>query len=157
MVCECRVHTPELLDQVANGGDVQGDVALELGVGELGERLDLEPLVAVADVHGQQAADVGVVDGHGARRPGLGELRRVAVLADEVNLVAEACERPREVRVVDVRTGAPQQVAVEDQDPHRSHPSGEGQQSKRSVSRPLCGPGPDPFAGHARFSSRRYS
>ena len=47
---------------LADGGDVGVDVAVELGVGQLGEGLDLEALVGVFDVDGQQAVDVGVVD-----------------------------------------------------------------------------------------------
>ena len=51
----------------------------------------------------------------------------VAVLAQQVHLVAEAHERFGQARVVDVGPGALEQVAVEDQDAHRgqgTHRSG---------------------------------
>ena len=47
---------------LAHGGDVGLDVALELLLGQLRERLDLEALVGVFDVDREQAVDVGVVD-----------------------------------------------------------------------------------------------
>ena len=43
---------------------------------------------------------------------------RVAVLAEQVDLVARARERLRERGVVDVGAGASEQVAVEDEDAH---------------------------------------
>ena len=49
----------------------------------------------------------------------------MAVLAEQVHLVAERDERRGEARVVDVGAGAVQQVAVEDQDAHpRRQPTG---------------------------------
>ena len=42
----------------------------------------------------------------------------VAVLAEQVDLVALAYERRRQARVVDVRSGAAEQIAVEDEDAH---------------------------------------
>ncbi len=42
----------------------------------------------------------------------------VAVLAEQVHLVAEPHQRGRQARVVDVRPRPVQQVAVEDQDAH---------------------------------------
>ena len=94
------------------------EVAVELGVGELGEGLDLEALVGVVDEDRQQAADVRRVDGDRARRRRRRSVGRVAVLAEQVHLVAEPGERGREAGVVDVGAGAAQQVAVEDQDLH---------------------------------------
>ena len=46
------------LGDLADGGDVALDVALELLVGAVQERLGVEALVAVVDVDGQQVADV---------------------------------------------------------------------------------------------------
>ena len=85
-------------------------------VGQLREGLDLEALVGVLDVDRQQAADVGVVD-LDALDPDL------AVLAEQVDLVAEPGQRRGEVGVVDVAAGAAQHVAVEDEDAHRFRPS----------------------------------
>ena len=86
------VDTPERLDQLGDRRHVHLDVAVELGVGELAEGLHLEALVLVVDEDRQQAADVRGVDGHGARRPDP-ERGRVAVLADDVDLVPERRER----------------------------------------------------------------
>ena len=47
----------------------------------------------------------------------------LAVLAEQVDLVAEPGQRPRQVGVVDVAAGAAQHVAVEDEDAHRCRPS----------------------------------
>ena len=46
------------------------------------------------------------------------ELAGVAVLAEQMDLVAEPGERLGQARVVDVGAGAPEQVAVEDEDAH---------------------------------------
>ena len=51
------------------------------------------------------------------------ESRTSAVLAEQVDLVAEPGQRLGEVGVVDVAAGAAQQVAVEDQDAHRCRAS----------------------------------
>ena len=88
MVGERRVDAAERLDHLADRGDVGVEVAIELGVAELGEGLHLEALVAVVHVDRQQAADVGVVDRHRAGRAGA-EVGWLAVLADQVDLVAE--------------------------------------------------------------------
>src|SRR5207247_1789387 len=48
------------------------------------------------------------------------KLARVAVLAEQMDLVAEADEGGGQRRVVDVAAGAAQQVAMEDEDPHRN-------------------------------------
>ena len=69
VVGERRVDAAERLDQLADRRDVRLEVAVELGVGELGERLDLEALVGVVDEDRQQAADVGGVDRDRARTP----------------------------------------------------------------------------------------
>ena len=53
---------PRALGDLADRGDVALQVGVELGVGELGERPGLDAVVAVGDVDGQQAADVGAVD-----------------------------------------------------------------------------------------------
>ena len=53
------------LGDLAHGGDVALQVAVELGLRQVGERLGLDPVVAVGDVDRQQAAEVGAVD----RRP----------------------------------------------------------------------------------------
>ena len=50
------------LGDLAHRGDVALEVGVELGVGELGERARLDAVVAVGDVDGQQAAEVGAVD-----------------------------------------------------------------------------------------------
>ena len=100
----------------ADRGDVGVEVALELGVGQLREGLDLEALVGVLDVDRKQAADVGVVD--------LDSLDLdLPVLAEQVDLMAQPRQRPGEVGVVDVAAGAAQHVAVEEEDAHRSRPS----------------------------------
>ena len=46
------------------------------------------------------------------------QLARVAVLAEQVDLVAELGQGGHQRGVVDVAAGPAQQVAVEDQDPH---------------------------------------
>ena len=130
---------PRALRDLADGGDVALQVVVQLGVGELGERPGLDAVVAIGDVDRQQAADVRAVD---RRADGLGArldrqraavpvaggvdpvlLEGLAVLAQQVDLVPGALERRRQPRVVDVRAGAAQQVAVEDQDAHRPDPS----------------------------------
>ena len=56
--------------------------------------------------------------------------QRVAVLAEQVDLVAGAHERRRQLGVVDVGTGPGEQVAVEDEDAH-------GADSRRKPPDPL--------------------
>ena len=94
----------ELRDDAAHRRDVRVQVAVELGVGELGERLHLEALVAVGHENRQQAADVRPVDrelpGDRPRGPVGRELAapsadgvhpvqlvRVAVLTEQVDLM----------------------------------------------------------------------
>ena len=48
VVGERGVEAAEPLGKLADGGDVGGEVVLELGVAELGERLRLEALVSSA-------------------------------------------------------------------------------------------------------------
>ena len=119
---------------LAHGRHVGLQVSRELLVVQLGERPGVDPRIAVGDVHRQQAADVRPVDGaagrpaallhpQGATIPVPGgvdevQLQRIAVLAEQVHLVAQADQRGRDLAVVDVRAGAPEEVAVEDQDPH---------------------------------------
>ena len=50
-------------------------------------------------------------------------ISHLAVLAEQVDLVAEPGQRPGEVDVVDVAAGAAQHVAVEEEDAHRCRPS----------------------------------
>jgi hypothetical protein len=87
-------------------------VGIELGLRQLRIGLGVESLVAVGDVDRQDVADVGHVDLHPGQR------RRVAVLAEQVHLVAQTDERRGELGVVDVGAGPTQQVAVEDQYAH---------------------------------------
>ncbi len=116
VVGEGGVDPADFSGDLAHGGDVGLDVAVELGLAQLGEGFDLEALVGVAHVDGQQAADVRVVDLHPLDP-------HLAVLAEQVHLVAEPGQRPRQVGVVDVAAGAAQHVAVEEEDTHRSRPS----------------------------------
>ena len=93
----------------------------------------MEVVVGVGHVHGQDPADVRQVRGaadllalrlhleagaieaaHGVHER---ERRGVVVLAEQVDLVAQADERADERGVVDVAARSAQQVAVEDQDP----------------------------------------
>ena len=138
MVGERQLRAHELA-QLAHGGDVGSQVARELRIGAAQERARLDALVAIGHVHRQQPADVGPV--HAAAT---GPLRRahlahaqgpavpvsdgvherlllgVAVLAEQVHVVAQAHERFGQARVVYVGPGALEQVAVEDQDAHRA-------------------------------------
>jgi hypothetical protein len=116
-----RVDAARLAEDLPDGVDVRLDVPLELRLAQLGEGLHLEALVVVANEHGQQAADVGVVDRHRSRSVGR-EVACVAILAQQVNLVSQPRQRAGQARVVDVGARAAQQVAVEDQDLHRGHP-----------------------------------
>jgi hypothetical protein len=119
------------------GGDVAGQVGVELGLGEVLEGLGLEALVAVGDVDRQEAAEVGPVDdppdrlaadvdAQRAAVPVAGridplELERRAVLAEHVHLVPRPHQRRRELRVVDVRAGPLEEIAVEDEDGQGAH------------------------------------
>ncbi len=107
---------PASRGDLADGGDVGLDVAVQLGLGQLREGLDLEALVGIFDVDGQQAVDVGVVD--------LDTLDlRLAVLAEQVHLMAQLGQGASEIGVVDVAAGAAQHVAVEEENTHRSRAS----------------------------------
>jgi hypothetical protein len=100
-----------LFGDFADGGDVGLCVAIELAVGELRKASDLESLVGIFDVDGQEAADVGIVD---LDPLDLGD----PILAEQMDLVAESGQGSGEVGVVDVAAGAAQHVAVKDQKTH---------------------------------------
>ena len=127
-------------DDLAHRGDVRIDVVRDLGIGALGERARLHPLVAIGNVHGQQRPDVWAVDGatHTLVRPAprqrthaqdsLVPVARsvnerltlgMAILAEQMHLVSKLDQRRCQPRVVYVRTGPLEQVAVKDQDAHR--------------------------------------
>ncbi len=130
------LHAPH---QLAHGGHVGVDVALDLLFAAAREGARFDPLVRILDVHRQQPADLGPVGGAAHRlaqraHPQLsllplpdgvdeGLALGVAVLAEQVHLVAEAHKRPREARVVDVGARAREQVAVEDQDAYGAQPT----------------------------------
>ena len=123
------------LGDVAHRRHVGGDVGLQLLVGEIGEGSCLHAVVAVGDVHREQPADVRPIDGAAHRLapgahpqlPALPRPHRVdpvqplgrPVLGQEVDLVPQARQGSREAGVVDVGPRAAQQVAVEDEQPHR--------------------------------------
>jgi hypothetical protein len=131
-------------DDLADGRDVRLDVMGDLAIAALGERARLDALVAIRHVHRQKIADVRPVDRAAARalapavphcahpqralvpvadRIDEGVLLGVAVLAEQVHFVPLAHERRRQARVVDVRSGPAEQVAVEDEDAHQREPS----------------------------------
>jgi hypothetical protein len=128
---------PRALGHLADRGHVGLEVAVELRLRQVLERAGVEALVAVGDVERQHAADVGPVDGGpGGLAPDLDgqraavpvargvdpvERERVAVLAQQVDLVPAPHERLRQRRVVDVRAGPGEQIAVEDEHAHRAH------------------------------------
>jgi hypothetical protein len=64
------------LSDLAHGGHVALQVAVELRLREVRERLGLDPVVAVGDVDRQQAAEVGAVDGRAHRLAARLELER---------------------------------------------------------------------------------
>jgi hypothetical protein len=122
------------VDHLVHRRDVGVEVAVELPRAEVGERLGLHPFVAVGDVDGEQAVDVGPVGGAAdglaqgahteptvdplADRVDEVEPLGVALLAEQVDLMPGAAQGRGEVRVVDVRTRPGQQIAVEDQHAH---------------------------------------
>jgi hypothetical protein len=92
----------------ADRGDIGIEVAAECCLVQLREGQRIKSLIAIGHVHGKQPPDVGYVDRHALRfvyRP---------VLAEQVHLMAQSCQRSRQVGVVDVAAGASEQVAVED-------------------------------------------
>jgi hypothetical protein len=137
MVGERRVDMAGSRGDLPDRRHVRGQVAIELGVAELWEGLYLEALVAVADVDGQQGADVREIAGDASLPGRLAAARddlelspapvadsvdprercRVTILAEKVDFMPEPRERLGDVGVVDVAARAAQQVAVEDQDP----------------------------------------
>src|SRR5205823_1652049 len=54
------------------------------------------------------------------------ELGRPALLADQVDLVSQLHQRGGKVRVVDVRAGSAEQIAMENQHPHAHEPNSAG-------------------------------
>jgi hypothetical protein len=137
MVGEGGVDAADRLGDRAHRGHVGLQVAIELGLGQLRERLDLEPLIRVFDVDRQQTVDVGVVDLH-PLDPNL------AVLTEQMDLVAEPGQGTGQVDVVDVAAGAAQHVAVEEEN--------------TSVSSTGCAPRPpaarlSPTPSRVRFTS----
>ncbi len=75
----------------------------------------LEPLVLVEHEHRQQSVRQL---GHDDARTADVVILRVSFLADDRDVVSSAHPLARERARVDVRTGAAQQVAVPDKDPH---------------------------------------
>jgi hypothetical protein len=132
------------LAQLEHGGHVGCDVVGDLPVIALRERTRLDALVAVRHVHGQQLTDVRPIHGAPARPARaitlacgsleIADSKRavipvadriheriplgVTVLAEQMHLVSETDERSRQARVVDVRPGPVEQIAVEDQHAH---------------------------------------
>ena len=122
------------LDDLAHGGDVRLQIAVQLVLGELLERAGLDAVVAIGDVDGQQAAEVRAVDRGLCRRAPLLDaqsagvpvarrihplqLERRALLAEQVQLVPGTHQRRPELGVVDVGARAVEQVPVEDEDAH---------------------------------------
>ncbi len=140
MVCQRCLRVPRRGNHIAHGRDVRIEITVELGVAQVGERLHLEALVAVEDVDREQPADVGAVNGDAAGPPGIAnllhlepatvpvadrvdpvQLRCTPVLAEEVDVVSLAGERLGQAGVIDVGSGPAQQVAVKDQDAHRTN------------------------------------
>ena len=92
----------------ADRGDIGVEVVVECRLVQLREGQSIETLIAIGHVHGEHPSDIGHMDRHTLR-----SLRR-PVLAEQVHLMAQSCERSRQVGVVDVAARAAQQVAVED-------------------------------------------
>jgi hypothetical protein len=116
VVSECHVDIACLFGHRTHRGNVGLDVAVQLGVGQFRERLDLKALIGVFDVDGQQAVYVRIVDLDAVDL-------RLLVLAEKMDLVPKLSQGGSQVGVVDVAAGAPQHVAVEDQDAHRGRPT----------------------------------
>ena len=95
-------------------GDVDVEVVAERRLVDVRERQRIKALIVISHVDGKQAPNVGHVDCHAVRR----QCR--PVLAEQVHLMAQSSQRSRQVGVVDVATGAAQQVAMENEDPHVS-------------------------------------
>ncbi len=116
VVGQGQIDAARPLGHRACRGHVGLDVAGQLLTAQLGEGLDLEALIRVLDVDGQEAADLGIVD--------LNPLDpRLAVLAEQVDLVPKPGQCARQVGVVDVAAGATQHVAVKDEKTHRDRAS----------------------------------
>ena len=91
----------------ADRGDVGVEVMFERRIVQLREGQRVKALISIGHVHGKNSPDVGGVDRHALR------CRCRSVLAEQVHLMAQSGQRPRQVGVVDVAAGAAQQVAVE--------------------------------------------
>ena len=94
---------------------VRVDIAFALGRREVLQEPGLQPLVAVEHEHGQQP--VGQIRHDDRRRTEVVALR-VALLADDRDVVAGAAPLGRERARVDVRAGAAEEVAVPEDDAH---------------------------------------
>jgi hypothetical protein len=123
---------------VPDGGHVGRDVGGDLLVGEVGERARLDAVVAVGDVHREQAADVRAPGRHlhglaqdldprltplpGPDRVDEVQRLRPPVLGEQVDDVSAAAQGGGQARVVDVGPRAMQEVPVEHQDAHPRQP-----------------------------------
>ena len=109
--------------QLPQRGRVRIDVCASFGLGEVLEELRIEPLVAVHDEGGQQAA--GQVDRDRPRAAEVVLLGR-PLLRDDDDVVPGAAPLARQRAGVDVRPGPSEQVPVPEQDPHRGRRYSEG-------------------------------
>jgi hypothetical protein len=118
------VGEDEVCGQVlAQRSGVPLDPGIELGPRAVLDALDLVAVVAVEHEDRQQPADVRA---HRGRTAEVVE-RRLGLLAEDGDVVPGPRPLPRERARVDVRAGAPEQIAVPEQDPHgRSDPQNEG-------------------------------
>jgi hypothetical protein len=122
-------------DDLADRDGVGPDVALDLGVSQVRKRLRLETGIAVRHIDRQQAADIGQVDGAPDRltvdldtqlaifppayRVHEIQFCRLRVLAEKVDFMVEPDQPAGQFDVVNVTSGAPQEIAVEYQNTHR--------------------------------------
>ena len=118
VVGQGEIDAPAVGD-LPDGGGVPGDVGVDLGRAALAERPNLEALVAVVDVDGEDRPDVRPVDGHpdgladdpdaqgaGVPVPGRVDVRVIlwgALLGQEVDLVPETGQGRGQAGVVEVR------------------------------------------------------
>jgi hypothetical protein len=126
-------------DDVANGGGVCRDVMFDLTVCQLRKGARVESLVVIGHIDRQEAADVREVSSTADRTArdldvqppvtpaadGIHEIefRRVPFLAQQMYLVAEIDQPPGQLRIVDITSCAPQEVAMEYQNAHSHHVS----------------------------------
>jgi hypothetical protein len=97
-----------------NGSRVGGDVVVQLRAGHVLHKTRPDRLVVVEHEDRQVWADVGPYDARATQVVAL----RVAVLAEDDDLVALLAPGARERSRVDVGAGAAEQVAVPDEDLH---------------------------------------